>query len=182
VGIQVFAVGFGTSQNVDEVALRHLAWPSPTNYRRAKGASDLVRAFQAARALQVERVLITLLANEHVRNELLGSRHFRVLWTTPAEVVEGELTWRPLAGLSVPPFEGLLPADLRPPMQSGQRYWIVSYLAVLLLYAVVFRLLWRHLPERLWARELDAEVLRRRVQDAMAQSMSPVAADDVLSP
>lgn len=167
-GVQIITVGFGDRTNIDENALRRLAWKSESNYIRAGNARELVQAFRTAHTLHLERLTITFLPTETQRVQLLKQRQFDLQWhPIRGETIAGSFIWTPAGVVGGSPFEGVLTDEERqtiPSDTSSEYVWLPTYLTILISLLIIYGLLWQKLRTQPHRHEVEVLRLRRRVE------------------
>jgi hypothetical protein len=164
VGAQVFTVGFGNAQNLDEPTMRALAWPA-SNYLPAADAAALRDALRKARSLQLERLNLTFLFQEALRVRLrtLDPYRFRVEMKLPDRTISGDVLWESATKVSAPPFEDWIPV---PQPSHGARLYLLIVFAGGVLHYIAGILL----PRRIWRDYHDLKNLREQALVAFKAS------------
>lgn len=164
-GIQIITVGFGNDQNLNEIDLRKLALPQNSNYYRARRPEELVRYFQQARLLQLDRVRVTFLPQQELFSSLVYPHQYRIRFQADGgKPIETTVEWIPSA---VPVPEGVLPADERGCIDDKAGYDLLWPTSIFSLFFILHAYLYFRLPERLWADEKDSLILKQRAMELL---------------
>jgi Mg-chelatase subunit ChlD len=167
-GINVVTLGFGDGANLDEDALKALAWPNESAYHRSPDANDLLAVFQRVRAFQLERFTATVLFKEGTTHELKGPRTFVVKLEPPGQPpIQGTYRWEPANALLAPPFECTLEVAVSSAAGSSRSSRWVAYVSVVVGGFAFYWYLWTRVPARFWKRYDDADRLAERAVAAV---------------
>lgn len=148
-GLQIITIGFGRPDNLNETALRDLASPSIANYLPAERPEQVLQAFERARALQINRLIVGFRPQQTLLSQLV-SPHTYLLEFESAQVT---FTWRPQTSTRV--AEGLLTA-----CAAGETFDWPFFLILLSALMGFHWALWVPVPAWLWREWHDRQRLR----------------------
>lgn len=165
VGIQIITVGFGNDQNLNEDDLSKLALPQTDNYHRARRPEDLDRYFRQARLLQLDRLKVTFLPQQELFSSLVHPHKYRIRFQAEGgKPLETTVEYVPRA---IPVPQGVLPEEETGCIDDQSRYDLLWPSLIFLLFFMLHGYLYFRLPERLWADERDARILKQRAMELL---------------